>query len=77
MELKNMNGFCELSENTMMEIDGGYRFASGSGSDSVSYSNATAAATAGIVFVGVTAGAPLAPLVAVGVTVGLTIWSLV
>ena len=25
MELKNMNGFCELSENTMMEIDGGAR----------------------------------------------------
>lgn len=23
MELKNMNGFCELNENTMMEIDGG------------------------------------------------------
>lgn len=56
MELKNMNGFCELNENSMMEIDGGYRFASGSGSESVSYSNATAAATVGIVLTGVTAG---------------------
>lgn len=25
MEIKNMNGFCELNENTMMEIDGGAR----------------------------------------------------
>lgn len=48
MELKNMNGFCELNENTMMEIDGGYRFASGSGSDSVSYNAGRALSVAGI-----------------------------
>ena len=26
MELKNMNGFCELTQEEAMEIDGGYRF---------------------------------------------------
>lgn len=31
MELKNMNGFCELNENTMMEIDGGARRGTTSG----------------------------------------------
>lgn len=30
MELKNMNGFCELTQKETMEIDGGYRFISGS-----------------------------------------------
>ena len=26
MELKNMNGFCELTREEEMEVDGGYRF---------------------------------------------------
>lgn len=26
MELKNMNGFCELTREEAMEVDGGYRF---------------------------------------------------
>ena len=26
MEMKNMNGFCELTREEAMEVDGGYRF---------------------------------------------------
>ena len=29
MELKNMNGFCELTREEAMEVDGGYRFING------------------------------------------------
>ena len=69
MELKNMKGFCELTQEEAMDVDGGYRFISG---DPQPYRNNHVAAAATCSIVASCFGGPAGAAIGIG----LTLWGL-